>query len=699
MSDPTATSDQAPDGDQVELSPASAGEAKGHASHAASPVAPPGRTGPGSPGQAPSADSPAGPKIPNWVSWAVFGLLLAWNLLIFLPLTSQAVSLPYSDFLAQVRQGNVTAVEFSAQTISGHFQTPVTWPPTDTSSTGGQQAASSSSASYADFTTVIPPTNDPELLPLLQSKHVTVTAKDTTSSPGILASLLFTFLPTLLLFGLFYFSGRNMMKSGQNILGFGGSKAKRYDPERPSVTFADVAGQDEAKVELSEVVDFLKTPDKYRKLGARLPRGVLLVGPPGVGKTLMARAVAGEAHVAFFSISGSEFVEMFVGVGASRVRDLFKQAKDVAPAIVFVDELDAVGRARGTGGTGSNDEREQTLNQLLTEMDGFDATTNVIVIAATNRPDVLDSALLRPGRFDRQVTLGYPDRAGREAILRIHTRDFPLEADVDLPAIARSAAGFSGADLANLSNEAALLAARAGRTTVGRLEFEEAIDKIILGTRQAGLVDPDERRTVAYHEGGHTLVALLTPGADPVQKVTIVPHGRALGVTEQRPDEDRRNYTRGYLLARLAVMLGGRAAEEVVFGQPTTGAESDLKGATDLARRMVGLWGMSEDLGPVSYGVGERHQYLGTEVGASREYAESTATRIDAAVARLIEDAHSNAIGLLRTHRATLDALAIELVDKEVVIGPRLAEILAETSGQAAEPDATTIPVVAAAVA
>jgi cell division protease FtsH len=696
MSDQTATSVREPDRDQAASSASPASAEQAGPARASVPSRPTGESSPTRPAPPGSAESPAGPKVPDWISWVVFAILLAWNVLIFLPLGSQAVNLPYSDFVAQVRQGNVAEVEFSSQTISGRFQSAVTWPPTDTSSTNGQNAASPASASYSQFTTVMPPTNDPELLPLLQGKKVTVTAKDTTSSPGILADLLFSFLPTLLIIGLFWYSGRTMMRSGQNILGFGASKARKYDPERPSVTFADVAGEDEAKVELSEVVDFLKAPDRYRKLGARLPRGVLLVGPPGVGKTLIARAVAGEAHVAFFSISGSEFVEMFVGVGASRVRDLFAKAKETAPAIVFVDELDAVGRSRSSGAMGSNDEREQTLNQLLVEMDGFDATTNVIVIGATNRPDVLDQALLRPGRFDRQVTLGYPDRAGREAILRIHTRDLPLAPGVDLAAIARAAAGFSGADLANLANEAALLAARAGRTTVGMLEFEEAIDKIILGTKQAGLADPGERRTVAYHEGGHTLVALLTPGADPVQKVTIVPHGRALGVTEQRPDEDRRNYTRDYLLARLAVMLGGRAAEEVVFGQPTTGAESDLKAATDLARRMVGLWGMSDELGPVSYGVGETHQYLGTEVPGAREYAESTATRIDSAVARLIGDARTNAIELLRTHRATLDALAAELVDKEMVVGSRLAEILAETTGQAPAPDVTTIPVAVA---
>ena len=643
---------------------------------------PAGSTDPGS-----AVPPQGGRKLPGWASWLIFLLLLAWDLLLLVPLGAQSVSLPYSDFLAQVRQGNVAAVEFSAQSISGTFRQPVVWPevsaaPSATQGpiSGSGQAGPASTQTFGQFTTVIPPTNDPNLLPLLSAQHVTVTAKDTTSAGGFLEPLLVSMLPTLLIIGLLWYSGRTMMRSGQGLLGFGRSNARVFDAEHPSVTFADVAGEDEAKVELQEVVDFLKQPDRYHKLGARLPRGVLLVGPPGVGKTLLARAVAGEAHVAFFSISASEFVEMFVGVGASRVRDLFTKAKAAAPAIVFVDEIDAVGRQRGAGMGGNNDEREQTLNQLLVEMDGFDENTNVIVIAATNRPDVLDQALLRPGRFDRQVTLGYPDRAGREAILRIHSAKLPLAPDVDLGRIAQATPGFSGADLANLANEAALLAVRAGRTTVGRAEFEEAIDKIILGTKQPGLSDAAERRLVAYHEGGHALVALLTPGADPVQKISIVPHGRALGVTEQRPDEDRRNYPRDYLLGRIRVMLGGRAAEELVFGQPTTGAENDLKAATDLARRMVGLWGMSAELGPVSYGVGETHPFLGQEVANGRDYAESTASRIDGAVSDLLGDARSGATELLREHRATLDALAAELVEKELVSGGRLAEILAETT-------------------
>jgi cell division protease FtsH len=376
-------------------------------------------------------------------------------------------------------------------------------------------------------------------------------------------------------------------------------------------------------------------------------------------------------------------VELFVGVGASRVRDLFTMAKAKAPSIIFVDEIDAVGRQRGAGLGSGNDEREQTLNQLLAEMDGFDASTSVIVIAATNRPDVLDQALLRPGRFDRQVTVGYPDRKGRQAILAIHTRHLPLAPDVDLAILAQQTPGFAGADLANLANEAALLAAREGRQTVGLAQFEEGLDKVLLGTRQAALTDPQERKVVAYHEGGHALVAVLTPAADPVQKVTIVPHGRALGVTEQRMEEDRRNFGRDALLARLTVSLGGRAAEELVFGQPTTGAESDLKAATDLARRMVGLWGMSDELGPVSYNVGDRDPFLGREIAAPKEYAESTAARIDEAVAALVEGARVQARAALAGHRAALDTLADELVAMETVSGSRVAEIAA---GAAVEP-------------
>jgi cell division protease FtsH len=484
-------------------------------------------------------------------------------------------------------------------------------------------------------------------------------------------------LPFLLLFGFLAYQGRQAQRSAAGIFGFGGTpRARVADADRPKVTFADVAGEDEAKSELTEIVDFLKNADRYRRLGARLPRGILLIGPPGTGKTLLARAVAGQAQVPFFSISASEFVELFVGVGASRVRDLFTKAKEAAPSIVFVDEIDAVGRQRGAGLGGGNDEREQTLNQLLVEMDGFNDQQSVIVLAATNRPDVLDPALLRPGRFDRQVTVAFPDRAGREAILQIHAGKLPLAATVDLAALARATPGFSGADLANLANEAALRAARRNASEVIQADFEEALDAIVLGTRQPGLMNAEERRTVAYHEAGHAIVARLTPGADPVNRVTIVPHGQALGVTQQRPDEDRRNYPRDYLDGLLSVMLGGRAAEELVFGQRTTGAESDLKTATSLARRMVGLWGMTDDLGPVSYGIGETQPFLGRELAAPREHADATAARIDRSVTDILEAARASATEVLRRARPALDALAEELVAHETVDAKRLEEII-----------------------
>jgi cell division protease FtsH len=666
---------------------------------------------------------PGGFRFPRWLSLAIFLGLLLWNAyLIFAPEPVPSVEIPYSTFLAQARADNVAVVTISDQAVTGTFRAAILYPPAGPSSAPGASSAAptatsdgasasgaaSPPVSYANFTTTLPPMDDPVLLPLLESNRVEINAK-ATGGGNLLLTLAGSVLPLLLLFGFLAYQGRRMQQSQAGIFGFGGSRARLYDAERPKVTFADVAGQDEAKKELIEIVDFLKAPDKYRRLGARLPRGVLLIGPPGTGKTLMARAVAGEAAVPFFSISASEFVELFVGVGASRVRDLFTKAKAAAPAIVFVDEIDAVGRQRGAGLGGGNDEREQTLNQLLVEMDGFDDQTSVIVLAATNRPDVLDPALLRPGRFDRQVTVAFPDRAGREAILRIHSKNIPLGASVNLGTLAQSTPGFSGADLANLANEAALRAARKNQDTVSQEDFEEALDSILLGTRQPGLTNVDERRLVAYHEGGHAIVARLTPGADPVHRVTIVPHGQALGVTEQRPDEDRRNYPRDYLMGRLAVSLGGRAAEEVVFGQPTTGAESDLKAATSLARRMVGLWGMTDEVGPVSYGVGETQPFLGRELAAPREYAEATAARIDQAVAEIITMARDQAESIIRTARPALDALADELVAHEMVDGQRLDEILQQAGftpapakerggpAMAGIPEATAQPPAAAA--
>jgi cell division protease FtsH len=514
-------------------------------------------------------------------------------------------------------------------------------------------------------------------LPLLDQKGVKVTAVDP-STGSWLVTLISTALPVLLLVGLMLYLGRQMRQGQQTALGFGRSKARVYQLERPTVTFADVAGEDEAKAELTEVVDFLKMPERYHKVGARLPHGVLLVGPPGTGKTLLARAVAGDAGVPFFSISASEFVEMFVGVGASRVRDLFEQARANAPSIVFVDEIDAVGRQRGAGLGGGNDEREQTLNQLLVAMDGFDERLEVIVLAATNRPDVLDPALLRPGRFDRQVTLGLPDRNGREQILRVHARGKPIGPDVDLALVARATPGFSGADLANLINEAALTAARSGRAEITRFDFDAALDKIVLGVERPHLNSEAERRVVAYHEAGHALVAVCTPGSDPVNKVSIIPRGRALGVTEQVPTDDRLNYPRSYLLGRLAVLLGGRAAEEVVFNEPTTGAENDLDQATKLAHRMVGSWGMTEDIGPVHFDDGSSNVFLGRDLVQSRTFAEATAARLDEATARLVLDARQEATRIITSMRPELDAIVGLLLEHETIAGDDIRRLVGE---------------------
>ena len=537
------------------------------------------------------------------------------------------------------------------------------------------------------FTTVIPENTQPDLTQLLQAHNVTINAK--VAQGSIWPTLIVFGLPIVIIFGIMWLFGRNMNRGQQNIFSFGRSKAKMYDAERPRVTFADVAGEEEAKGELTEVVDFLKNPAKYHSIGARLPRGILLIGPPGTGKTLLAKAVAGEAGVPFFSVSASEFVEMFVGVGASRVRDLFEKAKASSPSIVFVDELDAVGRQRFAGLGGGNDEREQTLNQLLVEMDGFDEHQNVIVIAATNRPDVLDPALLRPGRFDRQVTVGLPDRRGREAILRIHSRGIPVSPQVDLDQIASGTPGFSGADLANLVNEAALLAARKEKKIVEPNDFEEAIDKIVLGTERAFVMNAHDKEVVAYHEAGHAIVAYFSEGADPLRKVSIVPRGRALGVTMQSPTEDRFNYSRHYLKGRLAVLMGGRTAEELVFNEMTTGAQNDLKEATSLARRMVGLWGMSPEVGSIYLGTGEEHVFLGREMGQDRDISQDLLDRADRAIQSLVTEAKSRAKQILTEYRGKLDELADALITDETVDAVRIAELLGVPAVPASAPVAS----------
>ncbi len=634
--------------------------------------------------------------------WVVLLALLIWNAQFLWSPSKPEVLIPYSAFIEQIRAGNVSEVLIAGPQITGTFAKPILWPESaaagapsqpgkaETATSPGSENLSGTQAGkndgkntrkpeavpqkYTYFAAVFPESvGDPALLPLLESHHVTVNTK-VPSKPWFI-TLLVDWGPMLLLVFYFIWMGRKAMNSQSSMFGLGRSKAKRYSSEKPKVTFNDVAGANEAKGDLEEVVDFLQNPQKYHQIGARIPCGTLLVGPPGTGKTLLARAVAGEAGVPFFSISGSEFVEMFVGVGASRVRSLFEQAKTASPSIVFVDELDAVGRRRGAGLGATNDEREQTLNQLLVEMDGFDERHEVIVLAATNRPDVLDPALLRPGRFDRQVTVPPPDRESREGILRIHTAKIPIAPDVSFDLLSRKIVGMSGADIANLCNEAALLAARALHKQVSMADFEEALDKIILGGARPSLTDPNARRVVAYHESGHATVAWLTPAADTVHRVTIIPHGRALGITEQVPSEERYNYSRTYLIARIDVMLGGQVSEQIAIGDVTTGAENDLIQATRLARRMMTRWGMGS-LGPIAFESDEQQPFLGYELSRGRDYSESTAARIDEDVRKLIEQRYEIVTKLLSGVRDKLDNLAETLLREETVDETILEQIL-----------------------
>jgi cell division protease FtsH len=664
----------------------------------------------------PPLSPPPGPQAPpgrgnsNGLYWTFMGLLLAWNIWAFLPRQNQTAKLPYSEFVGQLTAGNVATVHITGATIAGTFDHAIVWPQPQSaparpaapvgarpSGVAGEreppavgtahpaQPAQTShpavpaSARYTRFSTTYPDVvGDAALMPLLRQQHVVIDVSTPTQPWFVIA--LTDGLPVVLTLALLVWMGRQAARTQSGLFSFARNRARRYAADRPKVTFADVAGADEAKQDLTEVVDFLSNPSKYLEIGAHIPRGVLLVGPPGTGKTLLARAVAGEARVPFFSISGSEFVEMFVGVGASRVRDLFSQAKEAQPAIVFVDELDAVGRRRGAGLGAVNDEREQTLNQLLVEMDGFDERQQVILLAATNRPDVLDPALLRPGRFDRQVVVPLPDWRGRCGILRIHTRQLRLARDVDLEQLARTATGLSGADLANLANEAALGAARNNRTEITMKDFDEAWDRIVLGAARTTALTPQDRRVVAYHEGGHAVVAWLTARADPVRKITIVPHGRALGVTEQLPVEERYNLSRADLLARLDVMLGGRASEALVIGEITTGAESDLIQATRLARRMVARWGMGS-LGPVAFDSNDEQPFLGYQMSQGRDYSEATGARIDQEVERLLGERQEAVHRLLSEARGRLDALAERLLAEETVGGAALAQILGPRPG------------------
>ncbi len=586
------------------------------------------------------------------------------SVLFFQPSTGEPrVTVPFSPyFLEHVKDGQVSTISSKGDTIQGKFKTKLRYPSSDTKATPTTL-----------FATQVPTFwNGSQLSALLQEKGVEIKAESTSTSQSLLAELLLGFGPTLLIVGLFVLIARRAARAGgaMGALGnFGKSQARRVDPAKIRVTFADVAGIDEAKAELSEIVDFLRNPDRYGRLGGRMPHGVLLSGAPGTGKTLLARAVAGEAHAAFFSISASEFIEAIVGVGASRVRDLFAKAKEAAPAIIFIDELDAIGRSRqgSVSVTGANDEREQTLDQILTEIDGFESSEAVVVLAATNRPDVLDPALLRPGRFDRRVTVQPPDRKGRVEILKVHTRSIPLGDDVDLDALAASTPGMVGADLANLANEAALLAARRGHEKVQMSDFTDSLEKIMLGSPRGILLSPADRERTAYHESGHALVGMLTPGADPVRKVSIIPRGMALGVTLSTPDSDRVSYSQEDLRAKIQVALGGRVAEEVIYGTITTGAESDIQQLTQVARQMVGRWGMSEAIGPIAV-LPEDGQ--GPFLPGVSETSQETQRVVDEEMRALVDGAHQEVTRLLEEHREQLESLAQALLAAETLDAP-----------------------------
>ena len=557
----------------------------------------------------------------------------------------------FSQFLSEVDQGKIKDVTVYGPEVRGDYRD-----------------------EKASFHTTVPP-NYTDMYKGLRDKGVNITVKDV--SGGGWPSWLFQMLPLVVILGLWFFMIRQMQSGGNKALSFGKSRARLLSMQQKKVTFKDVAGVDEAKEELHEIIEFLREAQKFQKLGGRIPKGVLLVGSPGTGKTLLARAVAGEANVPFFSISGSDFVEMFVGVGASRVRDLFEQGKKNAPCIIFIDEIDAVGRHRGAGLGGGHDEREQTLNQLLVEMDGFESNEGVILIAATNRPDVLDPALLRPGRFDRRVVVARPDVRGREEILRVHTRKIPVNDDVDLSVLARGTPGFSGADLANMVNEAALLAARQNRKTVLMLDFELAKDKVLMGAeRRSMILTDEEKKNTAYHEGGHALVAAKVPHADPLHKVTIIPRGMALGVTMQLPIDDKHTYDRVYLESQLAIMMGGRVAEEIFLKTMTTGAGNDIERATEIARKMVCEWGMSQ-LGPLTFGKKEEQIFLGRELSQHRDYSEETAREIDAEVRRFIDSAYKTAFDVLDGNRDVLERIAQALLEREVLDSAELQMIIA----------------------
>ena len=608
------------------------------------------------------------PTLRSLLFWAVLVVVgvLIWNF--STDFQTRDTALPFSEFVAQVEQGQVDTVTLTGNEIAGVLK-------------NGDR-----------IRTYAPPQYE-GLANTLLDHDVRITAEEATSSPW--ATLLYSWAPVLLIIGFWIFFMRQMQSGGNKALSFGKSRAKLLSSTQKKVTFKDVAGVDEAKEELQEIIEFLKEPQRFQKLGGRIPKGVLLVGAPGTGKTLLARAVAGEASVPFFSISGSDFVEMFVGVGASRVRDLFEQGKKNAPCIVFIDELDAVGRHRGAGLGGGHDEREQTLNQLLVEMDGFESNEGVILVAATNRPDVLDPALLRPGRFDRRIIVNRPDVKGREGVLAVHTKKIPLSDDVDIRIVARGTSGFSGADIANVVNEAALNAARYNQKTVQMANFEFAKDKVLMGSeRRSMIISDEEKKTTAVHEAGHALLAVLLPHADPIHKVTIIPRGMALGITQQLPVDDKHSYSREYLNDQIAILLGGRIAEEITNNSVTTGAGNDFERATELARRMVCEWGMSDKLGPLAFGKKEEQIFLGREIAQHQDYSEETAIQIDQEVKRLVMANYKRSRAILEKNRSTLVQIAEELLVREVLEGKQVQRIVAglplddpqQTSGSSGTP-------------
>jgi len=581
----------------------------------------------------------------------------AWNF--FAGRRGSRVAIDYSDFTTQLQAGNVEAVTMVERDLSGSLKQEA------------EAVTPRGTVKYKDFRTYMP--DDPQLVTQLRAADVKIVAK----APSQWTTILISILPWVLILVVWLLFMRRMSSGQDRAFTFGKSRAKPMASDRPKVTFNDVAGVQEAKEELKEIIAFLKAPHKFQKLGGRIPKGVLLVGATGTGKTLLAKAVAGEAGVPFLSISGSDFVEMFVGVGAARVRDLFEQSKRNAPCIVFIDEIDAVGRQRGAGMGGGHDEREQTLNQLLVEMDGFETQDGVIIMAATNRPDILDHALLRPGRFDRQITVDRPDVVGREEILKVHVRKITVAPDVNLNVLARGTPGFSGADLANMVNEAALLAARRARTAVTMQDFEDSKDKVLMGVeRRSLLISDQEKRWIAYHEAGHALVSRMIPGSDPVHKVTIIPRGQALGLTQRLPLDDKRIYSRAYCLDQLAIMLGGRAAEQLVFADLSTGAHNDIDNATTLARKMVCEWGMSEKVGPLTFGSPSEEVFLGRELGVRRTFSDETARTIDSEIRRLIDEQSDRARDIVTSGREKLDELAKALLERESLSGEEVDRVL-----------------------